>query len=219
MSSIIYLYLKTHNISGLKYLGKTQNNPYQYKGSGVIWKKHLKKYGDDITTEILYTSDSIEEIRKKGLYYSNLFNVVESEDFANLIEEYGEGRPKGSKLSEDHKENISAAMIGHKNSVGINKGTDNPMYGISRYGEDNPFYGKKHNADAKRKMSEAKKGKPQLNTAKKVKVIWKNGNTEIFNTIKECCNSLHISRYRCNQIINNDNEEFDFKIYNVELKD
>ena len=68
---IIYLYLKTHNISGLKYLGQTKNNPFKYNGSGVIWKKHLKKYGLDITTEILAECKTKEEIRDIGMYYSN----------------------------------------------------------------------------------------------------------------------------------------------------
>ena len=219
MSSTIYLYLKTHNVTNLKYLGKTEQDPHKYLGSGVVWKKHLKKYGNDINTEVLFSSKNIEEIKEMGMYYSNLFNVVESESFANLIEECGEGRPKGSELSKNHKLNISKAKIGHKNSVGINKGTDNPMYGVSRFGNENPFYGKKHSDDARRKRSEVKKGKTQLNTAKRVKVVWKNGTTEMFDSIKECCNSLHISRYRCNQMIAKEFEGFDYRIYNVELKE
>ena len=39
---IIYLYLKQHNITGLKYFGKTEQNPYKYKGSGIYWLRHLK---------------------------------------------------------------------------------------------------------------------------------------------------------------------------------
>jgi len=31
----IYLYKKTHNVTGLQYLGKTTRNPFTYKGSGV----------------------------------------------------------------------------------------------------------------------------------------------------------------------------------------
>jgi hypothetical protein len=37
ISMTIYLYKKTHNITGLKYLGKTaQSNPYKYPGSGKM---------------------------------------------------------------------------------------------------------------------------------------------------------------------------------------
>jgi len=42
----IYLYKKTHNITGLQYLGKTiSKDPYSYTGSGVRWTNHLKKHG------------------------------------------------------------------------------------------------------------------------------------------------------------------------------
>ena len=38
---MIYLYKKTHNKTGLKYLGKTiSKDPYTYSGSGVYWTRH-----------------------------------------------------------------------------------------------------------------------------------------------------------------------------------
>ncbi len=50
----IYLYVKTHNVTGLKYLGKTsRTNPHEYQGSGIYWRSHLKKHGKDCSTEIL----------------------------------------------------------------------------------------------------------------------------------------------------------------------
>ena len=51
---MFYLYKKTHNVTGLKYLGQTtSNDPYAYPGSGVYWTAHLKIHGDNCTTEIL----------------------------------------------------------------------------------------------------------------------------------------------------------------------
>jgi len=87
----IYLYLKTHNITGLKYLGKTIRDPYKYKGSGIVWSRHLKKHGDYISTTILRNCESKEELKEWGLYYSNKWNVVESKEFANLTPEEGQG--------------------------------------------------------------------------------------------------------------------------------
>jgi hypothetical protein len=87
----IYLYLKTHNKTGLKYLGKTKQNPLKYRGSGKYWVNHLKKHGNDVTTEILFKSCFPEEIKQKGLYYSNLWNIVESNTFANIKNETGDG--------------------------------------------------------------------------------------------------------------------------------
>lgn len=88
---MIYIYLKAHNITGLKYLGKTKGNPYSYNGSGKYWKRHIKKYGFNITTEILFQSENLEEIKKEGIRLSKELNVVESEEFANLKAEEGDG--------------------------------------------------------------------------------------------------------------------------------
>lgn len=89
---IIYsIYKKTHNITGLQYLGYTKQNPYIYKGSGKVWRKHIKKYGNDVTTEILYQTDNIKEIKSKGIEYSELWNIVESKQWANLKREEGDG--------------------------------------------------------------------------------------------------------------------------------
>ena len=91
----IYLYVKTHNQTGLKYLGRTSQDPYSYIGSGVYWRKHLRKYGNDVLTEIIKQCNTIQEIKELGLYYSNLWNVVESDEWANLKPEEGEGWATG----------------------------------------------------------------------------------------------------------------------------
>ena len=89
---MIYLYVKTHNKTGLKYLGKTTSkDPHKYKGSGLRWEKHLKVHGSDYTTEIIFQSDDPDEITKMGLYYSKLWDVVNDDRWANLKEESGEG--------------------------------------------------------------------------------------------------------------------------------
>ena len=88
---MIYLYLKTHNVTGLKYLGKTEHDPYQYSGSGVRWKAHLKKHGHDISTEVLFKTEDKAEFKKVALEYSNKWNIVESADWANRKPEEGDG--------------------------------------------------------------------------------------------------------------------------------
>ena len=89
---MIYLYIKTHNKTGLKYLGKTTNkNPYSYQGSGTYWKRHINTHGYDVTTQILLMTESKTEIKETGIFFSKLWNVVESNDWANLKEEAGDG--------------------------------------------------------------------------------------------------------------------------------
>jgi hypothetical protein len=88
---IIYLYIKTHKKTNLKFLGKTTQDPYTYLGSGVAWKKHLKEYGKEHTTEILQECNTKDELNYWGRYYSNLWNVAESSEWANRIPETGGG--------------------------------------------------------------------------------------------------------------------------------
>jgi len=90
----IYLYKKTHNKTGLQYLGKTSSpNPHKYKGSGKRWCRHINKHGYDVTTEILKECASDEEVKEWGTYYSTLWNIVDSNDWANLKQETGDGSP------------------------------------------------------------------------------------------------------------------------------
>lgn len=123
---MIYLYLKTHNKTGLKYLGKTEQDPFAYSGSGYLWKKHLAKHGNDVSTEILLETDDREKIKEMGLYYSSLWNVVESKDFANIIPESGDGGD--TSLSPKYKEGITRRKL---------NGANNPMYGRSAVKENN----------------------------------------------------------------------------------
>jgi hypothetical protein len=89
--AIYYLYIKTHSITGLKYLGHTTKNPLKYKGSGLHWKRHLKKHGPGHSTEILMETSNKDDIKHWGLYYSNKWDVVNDPNWANLIPESGEG--------------------------------------------------------------------------------------------------------------------------------
>jgi hypothetical protein len=87
----IYLYKKTHNKTGLHYLGKTTKDPFKYKGSGKDWIPHISEHGYDVTTEILKECQSNKELAHWGRYYSALWNVKESPEWANRIPETGGG--------------------------------------------------------------------------------------------------------------------------------
>lgn len=111
---IIYLYVKTHNKTGLKYLGKTTaKDPHKYKGSGTYWISHIKKHGYDVTTEIIQECTTTDEVTRWGLHYSNLWEVVKSTKWANLKPECGEGGSAGgSDKKEETKRKISSTMKG-----------------------------------------------------------------------------------------------------------
>lgn len=135
----IYLYKKTHNITGLMYLGKTTHkNPHAYRGSGYIWIPHIKKHGYDVTTEIIKECQTKEEVRYWGMYYSDLWNIVDARDangrkiWANLKPESGDGGAlptpwnKGKKTGPQSQKTKSKRSATMKGRAAHNKGKSNP---------------------------------------------------------------------------------------------
>lgn len=86
---MIYLYIKTHNKTGLKYFGKTIREPFSYLGSGTYWKKHLHKHGNDIKTEIVAVFEDKQKASDFALTFSETYDIVNSNEWANLIPENG----------------------------------------------------------------------------------------------------------------------------------
>jgi len=164
MSNTIYLYLKTHNKTGLKYLGKTINDPFKYKGSGKRWLNHIKKHGYDVTTEILFKSTDEERIKEKGIYYSNLWSIIESNEFANLkIEDGNDGYSSSLFLKEklrNDKDFRHNYIEKSKQGAMITNQSDNALkyklIGLNSIREKYPksaFYGKKHSDETRKRMS------------------------------------------------------------------
>jgi hypothetical protein len=93
----IFLYIKTHNVTGLKYFGKTtKKDPHKYTGSGKYWKRHLHKHGFDYTTEIIATFHDETLCEQFAIKFSTENDIVNSTSWANLQEENGlDGAPNG----------------------------------------------------------------------------------------------------------------------------
>ncbi len=60
-----------------------------YRGSGTRWNNICRKHGYDFTTELLYESDCYTDFLQKVKYYNDLYDVANSEEFANVIPENG----------------------------------------------------------------------------------------------------------------------------------
>jgi hypothetical protein len=89
---VLRLLIKEHNVTGLKYLCKTECKNWQsYTGSGKYWKRHLKKHGKNFSTTLLFETCSAAEFRKVSLEYSQKFDVVNSPEWANFRPEEGDG--------------------------------------------------------------------------------------------------------------------------------
>lgn len=89
---------------------------------------------------------------KKKISESNSGRKL-SEEHKKRISDSLRGKPK----TEEQKHKISEAQIGEKNHMFGKCGELNPMYGVRRCGKENPFFGKKHSEETRRKISEAKK--------------------------------------------------------------
>jgi hypothetical protein len=115
----IFLYVKQHNITGLKYFGKTtRKDPKKYKGSGKYWQRHLKKHGDDITTTDVWHFDNQHEASEFAVKFSIENQIVESPEWANLIIENAFGGVKGYTHTNESRKKMSESSKGNKHRLG-----------------------------------------------------------------------------------------------------
>lgn len=127
--TIYYLMIKTHNITGLKYLCQTtQKDPLLYTGSGVYWKSHLKKYGINISTKILLETTDRNKLKEFGRAYSKFYNIVKSKEWANKIPETG-GGPGWGKGDKNHTKSEKFRKFISESQ----RGCDNPKFDTTVY--------------------------------------------------------------------------------------
>jgi len=173
----IYLYVKPHNKTGLKYLGKTTNqDPHAYHGSGADWKTHLKEHGIDYTTEIIRECQTNQELNQWGRYYSELWNVVESTEWANRIPETG----GGGNHTDERKELFRQQQLGkkkpqrtkeHTEKIAVQvRGKSNPKTaeGLRKWYDSNPDRSKTIEKQSK-SIKEWYKNNPTMSHTKALK--------------------------------------------------
>lgn len=165
MSTTIYLYLKTHKKSGLKYFGKTIRDPFRYKGSGKRWLNHLKVHGNDVNTEILFESSDIDECTKFAINYSLKNNIVNNPLYANLIEETLTGGDTShtinfqkSRSVMSHKAKKRATSEKMSIVASFNKGV--PKSEKHKVNISKSLIGREVPDSVGKKISESKKGRP-----------------------------------------------------------
>jgi NUMOD3 motif len=177
----IYLYVKQHRKTGLKYFGMTATkDPYVYCGSGKYWRRHLKQHGLDIDTVSVWEFEDRNECENFALEFSLKENIVESTEWANLRPENGrDGKAPGSP--------------------GMKK-ESNPNFGKTK--ELNSFYGKKHSNETKALYRKQKKG---ANNPRAKKVITPYGE---FGCVKEAAQALKINRDKLSIMIRGNTEGY-----------
>ena len=139
VNKYLYLMIKTHSITGLKYLCKKvttcDSKAISYLGSGTRWNNHLKVHGKQITTQIVlkYELSKLDEFSNLCIEYSNKYDIVNNDEWANLIIETGKPGTKigeycgskgtffGKKHTDKTKKKISDANLGDNNVMRRNK--------------------------------------------------------------------------------------------------
>lgn len=165
-----FLYIKQHSVTGLKYFGKTCQDPIKYLGSGKYWKCHIKTHGKEHINTIWVSEPYTDSnaISQFALAFSKEHNIVESKDWANLIDENGldggiatwseESKRKMSELKrgKTHSEETKRKMSKARKGITFSEEHKRKM---SESGKGKPH--KPCSDEYRRKMSKAKKGKPR----------------------------------------------------------
>ncbi len=169
-----YIYKTTNTINGMFYIGKrTCSKPFDpdYYGSGTLIRRAVQKYGHAaFKVEKIAEAETLECLNQleRDIITSE---VIEDPLCYNLI-------PGGSGgfYHLNRSENIKAVVQKRKlaidswsptrrqeiNSKKGHKGAENFWYGKDRSKEKNPFYGRRHSNETKQRLSEMKRGRPNL---------------------------------------------------------
>ena len=176
------------------------------KSRSQFWQNVVKKAGgfkaekiiDNIDEELafLIEEEYIDKLKSLGAKLVNLNNG-------------GKGGLSGYKFSQESKDKISKAL---KGKLG---GANHPRYGL--YGKDNPMFGRKQSAEARRKMSEnACMKRPDMvakisgSNSKFAKAIEYRG--KVFNTIGDLAKHLGLKRSTLGVRLHRDPERYGYNI-------
>lgn len=199
------IYKITNTVNGKFYVGQTMNgfdtrwNPLK---NNTHHNKHLQaaynKYGEEAFTfeVILHCPPERETLN----FWEELFLRDHwNKDYCYNLREGGGNRGRHTETTKRKLSEVASKRTGKKN----------PMYGKTHSEEarrkiseavkkrPNPMLGRTHSEESKRKMSEgaSKKTGAENPKASPVKVKLSNGEEHIFHTVKQASNYFGVTRY------------------------
>jgi len=124
-------------------------------------QKAWNKYGEDSFKFYILEECPQSQLNKKEIYYINLYNVLDYNYGYNLkeggqdgfVSEYG-----NNKRKESLKKNYENSDLREKRRQDALKQWSDPNIKSKILGENNGMYGKTHTIEARKKISEARKG-------------------------------------------------------------
>lgn len=168
MSENVYcVYMYTNKVNGKKYIGQTSqtlqersgSNGKNYRGCRYFYKS-IQKYGwKNFERCILVDGLTLEQANEKEDEYIKLYKTENREFGYNL-----KGGGANPKFNEETRKRLSQAQMGENNGFYGKKHDEKTRRIMSQNhydcnGEKNPNYGKKHTAEAKERMRTSRKGK------------------------------------------------------------
>ena len=159
-----YIYLITDTTNNMKYVGQHHYNKEgeldpNYHGSGIIISRIYKERPETLKEEYIKTCYSDSEMNDDEKYYIKLYKTLYPNGY-NLSE-----GGDGVLPSEETRRKMSEAMSGEKNPFYGRHHSEESKKKISDThkgllsGEKHPFYGRHLSEETKRKLSKANKGK------------------------------------------------------------
>ena len=171
-----YIYLTTNLINNHQYIGKRQKSSFDFKylGSGKLLTLAIKKYGkENFKCEILKECNTIAELNEQEKYYIKLYDAVNNKNFYNIaIGGQGCGIP-GKVLSKETRDKIGKANTGKirtqqfKDNLSIITKSRNLSW-TYRDKISASLRGHVVTEEARKKISEAHKGKTPWNKGKQM---------------------------------------------------
>lgn len=157
--------------TGLKYLCKTtssaKRSPYDYKGSGKYWLRHVNKHKSYVITCIVGSYDTKEQLKENGIRLSEDYNIVESTEWANLTPEQGDGGWIHDQTGNTWKVKDTSNMGKHKNQWVNDDGTRRQQQS-ERMLKYNPSYS---NKKTEKQIESSRKASVIASEASKKKIL------------------------------------------------
>lgn len=163
-----YIYKIINSINNKIYIGKRTskvppNKDTQYMGSGKLIKRAISKHGQENFYKVILEECTKDNINEREKFYIKKFHSQDNsigyninpggDGMGDTLEEcltyYNKTTDKEIRLPlscpapEGFVKGRRPSSEEHKNKL-AKPGCLNGMYGVHRYGSDNPFFGKKH---------------------------------------------------------------------------
>lgn len=222
----MFVYETTNLMNGMKYIGlTTTSEDGLYFGSGKEIRKAIKEFGkENFSRVILQRCSGLAELTITEINWIRKVDAVASSDYYNLSSGGNHNPNIGKPRTDETRKKISESHKGKKLSESTKKKLSNFRKGKTHsketkqkistalMGQNNPFYGMKHNEQTIQKLREKSikqhqlnpKPKGENNTQSKIIVcIHPSGKEEIFVGIREMCRKLQLHRTSVMMVIKN----------------